>query len=214
MPDSVSRLLFEDLTLLLIAEVIAIAIALAFHRQRLTPASRRGVFLTLVACGAFTAVQFMVVTNREAVTRLVKTLVDAVDRGDLNAIETCLDDEQIEVGTGSNLKSYDKQTFVYATSLGLQTYQIEEARTSGFRIQIAGSEATVDFRVSCDIRRGQGLGGRRPNFWTLHCVRRSEVWKIDHIVSGKLGVEDLGNPLDLMPFVMSLCSRVEARLDR
>ncbi len=210
--EHLSRLFFEDRVLLLLAEVAALAVALAVHRRRMTPRSRRNVWMMLAVCAALLAIQHLVQTDREKIETRITGLVQAVDQGDIAAVAACLDDEGVDLGSGLNFEFYEKETFVQAISLSLQTYQVDEARVGGFEIKINGDQAVVSFRVACDLSNQGGRLGRRPNFWKVHCVRRPEGWRLDQIISGKFGVEGFGPDLDIMAALKNWCSQARHAL--
>ena len=173
MGDSLIRLLFEDLPLLLLAEVAALAVVLAAHRRWMTARSRRMVWMSLALCGLLIAIQKLVVTDREALRDMVRTMARAVEQGDVAALGERFDDEII---LGSNT---GKEAVLQHVHLRLQRYDVNEARVSGFQIEIEGDAATVAFQAVCDLLGVQA----NPYYstltqWQLRCVRHGDGWKV------------------------------------
>ena len=70
------------------------------------------------------------------------------------------------------------------------------------------------FRVNCELRRGERLEQRLPSFWTVHCIRRDDGWKINRIVRGDIGVEAFGASRSALDYVRRRCAEGAARLGR
>ena len=181
MLDYVTRLLFEDLPLLLVAEAIALAVVLAIHRRQFTPQTRRAVWITLGVCVTFIVIQSLVTTKREALEAMVSALARAVDDGDVPAIAERIDEE---FRHGND----DKEAFLDGVvKQTLQRWQVDEAKVAGFKIEIDGDTATVSFRAHCDCRSDNPVQYSVPSFWTLNCVHRPDGWKLLGIPRAKCG---------------------------
>lgn len=181
-----TRLLFEDLTLLLLAEVAALAVVLGAHRRWMTARSRRMVWLSLGFCALLIVIQHYVVTDREVLRHMVRTMARAVEQGDVATLGEWFDDE-ITLGGRSG-----KKAALQHAHMSLQRYDINEARVSGFQIEIAGDTATVAFQAVCDV---QGVKENpyysTPSQWQLGCVRRPDGWKVQS-AKYELGFAGLG----------------------
>jgi len=168
-----TRLLFEDLPLLLLAEVAALAVVLAAHRRWMTARSRRMVWMSLAFCALLIAIQEFVVTDREALRDMVRTMARAVERGDIAALSERFD-EKIRLGT-----HVGKEAVMKHARLRLQQYDVNEARVSGFQIEVDGDAATVAFQAVCDVRGVQSNPYyATPTQWELRCVRHPDGWKV------------------------------------
>jgi len=189
--DYVTRLLFEDLPLLLVAEAIALAVVLAIHRRRFTPHTRRAVWITLGVCAIFIVIQSLVTTRREALEAMVRTLAQAVDHGDVPAIGERIDGE-------FRHGNHDKKAFLDGVvKQTLQRWQVDEAKVAGFKIEINGDNATVSFRAHCDCRSDNHVQYKVPSFWTLNCIRRPDGWKLLRIPKARCGPGGSFNVADL-----------------
>jgi len=181
-----TRLLFEDLPLLLLAQAVALALVLAAHRKWRTVRSRRMVWLSLGCCALLIALQHYVVTDREALRNMVRTMASAVEQGDVAALGKRFDDE---ISLGGYL---GKKDAIKHAHISLQRYDINEARVSGFHIEVTGDTATVAFQAVCDI---QGVKENpyysTPTQWQLGCVRRDDGWKV-RSAKYELGFAGLG----------------------
>ena len=91
--DYLIKMFFEEMPLLLVAEFIALAIALGIHRRRYTAKTRRGIWITIGACAALIALHLAVVTDREKIEQLIQILAEAVDGGDVQTIGEKLDEK-------------------------------------------------------------------------------------------------------------------------
>lgn len=197
MLDALVRLLFEDLPLLLLAQAAALAVVLAVHRRCMTTRSRRMVWIALAVCAAQIAVQHLVVTSREELKALVRTLAEAVEDGDVPAIGRHLADridvaydeagrvprdEGFRGGDDRRTRDLDKDEFLAATREQLQRYDVNEVRLSQFRVRLAGEAGTVAFQAMCDVRGDHSAPlYQTPSEWELGCTRTPAGWKIERI---------------------------------
>jgi len=193
MIDGLARLFFEDLTLLLVAEFAALAVVLGIHRRRFTAKTRRGIWITLAVCAALIAVQFAVSTDREQIKDLIKTLADAVDRGDLTTIEDGLD-ENFES------ENNNKQQYMALVKKNLQRWQIDEAKVRKFEIELQGKSATVTFSAWCDARNPKQVYYSNRSQWRLECVKGDIGWKVAGIKLLKINLTNISGINDLMQF--------------
>ena len=172
MVDSLTRLLFEDLPILLLAEVAALALVLAAHRRWMTDRSRRMVWMSVACCALLIAIQKFVVTDREALREMVRTMARAVEQGDIAALDERFDDEII-LGTYTG-----KEAVMKHARLRLQKYDVNEARVSGFQIEVDGDAATVAFQAVFDVRGVQANPYyATPTQWQLRFLRHPDGWK-------------------------------------
>lgn len=192
--EFLTELFFEDLPLLLLAEVLALAVMLAIHRKRFTPQSRRNVWLTLIICGMLLALQHLVETDTEKVRTLATRLVDAVDEGDINTIERTVHPDGIRVGMGLDAENYPKDVFVMGCNIGLQIHRINEAQVGGIQVELNGDQATVSFYVNCEINSSaEGNVGFTQSIWEILCVKTPEGWKMRQILKGEMGLAAMSN---------------------
>ncbi len=188
MLDYVTRLLFEELPLLLTAELVALTVVLAIHRRRLTPQSRRMVWVTLAVCGLLITIQKLTVTKREAIREMVSALARAVDEGDVPAIAERLDVEF------QYSRWNDGDSFLAEVERKLGRWQVDQASVSRFEIGIDAGRAEVSFRGTCDWRSGDQIQYNLLSSWTVECIRRDDGWKLYRITRAKVGP---GGMLDL-----------------
>ncbi len=196
MMDFLRKLLFESLPLLLVAEVVAVGVAVAVHRRRLTKGSRRGLWITLGVCVLMVGLQRVVVTDHEAIDTLVHGLAEAVDDGDLAAMDALVDDA-FRVG------QTDKRQWMATVNQRLQEWQVDEPRINALTIVVQGDEADVRFRVMCDLRSPGQTQDNVPSYWRLRCVRREGVWRMGAIEDAEMGpgVFTRQGGMDLMPYL-------------
>lgn len=172
--------LLESLPLLLLAEAAIAAAALAVHRQRRSPGTRRFLAAVLLMCVVLPAVQHLVETDAEQLRRLIAGAAAAVDAGDTAALADALD-ERFHDG------SRDKADFVRDADLYLQRVRIDELRVGGFDVRVDGGSATVAFTAVCDWHSGSRSAHGVRSRWTVVCERTASGWKLRRIESGRVG---------------------------
>lgn len=177
---------------------MAMAVALGVHRRRFTSATRNGVWGTLAGCIILVIVQSLVVTRREALIETVQQLTAAVDEGNVLAMEPFFYSE-VRLGQKG---AAPREAILRMADLALREYQVDEAGTGGFNMEIAGDRATVTFRVTCDLQ-GRDVGYRTPSTWRLGVLYDANQWRIDHIESGEIGLGGIGQSIDVMPYLQS-----------
>jgi hypothetical protein len=178
--DAISRLLFEDLTLLLMAEAAALLVVLAIHRRKLTPQSRRMVWVTLAVCALLIAIQTMTTTKREAVRQTIESLAQAVEDGNMAAIAE-------RVHADFEHRQMDKDTFLTFVQAQLQRWDISNVGLGQFEIEVEDERANATFRCSCNVRGNNGFERGIPSMWTIELERSEDRWQMTSIVRGKIG---------------------------
>jgi len=197
--DLITRLLFEDLALLLLVSALAMAVALAMHRRRYTEQSRRMVWITLSVCAGLIALQNFVVTKGESLYQRIETLSAACDAGDMAAMGECFA-EKVRFGSPVRGITVPRQAIVAMASLALQEYEVNEARVGNVRIEMQDNHAFVRFSVTCDLK-GPQAAYRVPSIWKLRCTYAADDWRVDQITEGKWGLEGLGQAHDIMRYL-------------
>jgi hypothetical protein len=204
--DTIRAFLFESPLFVLGVSVVALVIALAAHRRGHVQGARRALLITVGATAGLLLLQTLVVTDREALEALVVQLADNADEGDVAAIGTQVDPAGVELGSGQSAKHCTKAGFLSACNVGLQRYRIDKPSVGAIRVEIAGPEATVSFRVTCDIQQGQASEWRMPSFWTVGCVKGPEGWKLRQISKAQMGIEGFASSLDILPYLREFWS--------
>lgn len=191
MPDFLTRLLFEDLILLLLVEVVIIAIALAVHRRGGSRRTRIGLWAVVAACLAQIVVQRLVITDREAIRQLVRTLALAVDDGDVPTLAEHFDEEVvIKEGYFGSLQGREAVTL--RARIVLQENSVRQVSVGGYRIEVFGDVAEVVCQVMADIRMGGESSAQRvPSRWELEVVRTPTGWKLRK-AHGEFGLGGFG----------------------
>lgn len=189
MSDFLTRVLFEDLVLLLIAEAVVMAIVLAVHRRRYTARTRRSIGVALGVCIVLIGLQGLIKTDREQIKEQVTAMARAVDEGDIPALAEAVARDFTD-GTR------DRAAFLTDVSQLLQRAQADEVKVGGFKVEVAGDRATASFRAICDWRAGNQVQRSVLSFWALEFARRDDGWKLIRIVSAKIGPGGLLNYQD------------------
>ena len=173
MPDFLTRLFFEDLSLLLPVEVVALAVVIGLYRRWRTPRSRWAVWIALLACVALAALQELVVTDREAIRAMVEEMAAAVQEGEVLSLgEHFASDIVFE-------NDHGKDAVMQHAKSTLTQYSIRNARVSGFRIEVHDDDATAIFQAVADIRTGSvETSYNTPTRWELKCRREAAGWQV------------------------------------
>jgi hypothetical protein len=69
----------------------------------------------------------------------------------------------------------------------LARYTIRGVNVSGFEVSVRGDEATVSFRVICDLRDRETLSASTPSRWQVDLVRQGDTWMVRSIRLLQLG---------------------------
>src|SRR5262249_40668596 len=144
-----TRLLFEDCSLLLLVSGVAILFAVAYHRRRFTPRSREVVYFTILVCISLLVIQKLVVTRRESLHAMIETMVKAVDDGGMTALGACLDETGVQLGSGPRT---EKRAMIGMATLALQEYSVDNANAGQFSEAMTGDGAEIRFQVSCELK--------------------------------------------------------------
>lgn len=174
------RLLFEDLSILVMFEFVALMVVLTIHRRRMTAKTRRAVWITLAICALLIALNKLVTTDTERVVEMVSAMARAVDEGDVPAIAERLDDE-------FRYRYWDKAGFVAELNRKLQHWRIDEAKVGRFDVEVTGDTAKTSFRASCDWRSDSESQAGVASSWIMECVRHPDGWKLRRIISARVG---------------------------
>jgi hypothetical protein len=196
MIDFLRELLFESLPMLLVAELIAIGLAVAVHRRRLTRGSRRGIWIMLAVCAFLAILQRVVVTDQEAIELMVRAMAKTVKEGDATTFGTHVD-EGFRAGTA------DKQSLMAVFNQRLTEWRIDAARVTILSVEVQGDSAVVRFRVFCDLRSERQSEDNVMTYWKIRCVRDAGEWKMQGVESAEFGPGILTRQggLDLMQYL-------------
>jgi len=186
MIDFLRVMFLESPVLLLIFSAIAVAVALAVHRRRLSAGSLRGVWLTVAACLLLLVLQHAIETDREQIRAAVAAMARAVDDGDIPTLGEHLDVHFEDRGL-------DKTAWLADVRQRLQRWRIDEARVWNFKIETDDATATVSFQALCDWRSGDQAPQSVASAWKLAMVRGEDGWKLQRVLSARFG---LGGALD------------------
>lgn len=206
----ITRVLFEDAVLLGLFCLVLLAIAVGVDRSRRTPRSRRLLYGALAAIAVLFVIQALVVTDREALEKLVHTLVHRVDEGDVGGIGALVDPGGVTLGQ----VAITRDEFIQMSNVGLQRYTIDEAGARSITVQITGDNATVSFQASCDIRGNGTPQQRMPSAWTIGARRTPGGWKLNAITRGEIGLGGILNSgsIPLMPYLQGFLQTARSAL--
>ncbi|MHC4442479.1 MAG: hypothetical protein ACYTF1_23650 [Planctomycetota bacterium] len=188
--DYLFKMLFEEMPLLLVAEFIALAVALGIHRRRYTDNSRLGVWITLGVCAALIALQMTVVTDREKIENLINVLAQAADEGDVQTIGEELDEKFLTDGK-------NKKQFIGDVNSWLQRWQIDEAKIRRLKIVLEDRSATATFSAWCNARKDSNVHYNNHSKWQLKFIKGHNGWKVTNIRLLKVGPFNFSSVYDI-----------------
>lgn len=171
-------LLESPLWLILIA-LIAELIVLWLHQRR-GWTSWRPPFIVPAVAVLLLVVQWLVVTDHEALRNLTRRLANAVDASDLNAFMQDIDAD-FRLGEMTRAALSERMHAI------LERTQIEQAGVGAFEITVNGDTAAVAFRARARFEAGEAGIREYVGRWRLDCVRRDAGWRVR-------GLEHVGSP--------------------
>jgi hypothetical protein len=169
--DTITQFLFESpMQLASVCGIVCLVLLVMWRRTG--SAGRRKAFLAAAALSCLLlALQAVVVTDRERIVWLMDDLAKAVEAADIDRIEQSIDADYKD-------DSYDRTTFLAHVRNELTHYSVRGARLSAFKVSVSGNEATVSFRVVCEIRDRDGMFVSVLSRWQVDLVRRDTGWMV------------------------------------
>lgn len=156
----------------LTAGLVVFALSVAWHLRR-TRRSATVLGVGIAVAVLLLVVQKIVVTDREAIDRMVRRLAVAVETKDFDIVAQLIDED---FGTDGGRKA----DFIAAIKATLTRFEIEGARLHAMKIDIAEDHATVEFGVLCRLRFS-GFDRPSTSRWSLGLVRRGAGWRVREI---------------------------------
>jgi hypothetical protein len=187
--STITNLLFESPLNWSIVAIPVLLVLLVIWRRTGTDL-RRNILLLGMAIYVFVLVlQTVIETDREAITRLIQQLAEAVQAPDFDRIEAALD------------PSYDdghrtRKTFIPTLRQELSVIRVDHAKVSLPRIQITGDRAVADVSATCDVDVGDQMPRSAMSQWKIKLVKHDGQWfvtSIDCLKIGPYNVGDWGN---------------------
>lgn len=178
--DALRYVLLESPLWLILFALIAELVVLWLHQRR-GWSSWWPPFVVPTLAVLLLLVQWLVVTDEEALRAMTRRLATAIDEPDLDAFLA-------EVDTEFAAGDLTRETLREALYRFLERSDIEQASVSAFEITVNGDEATVDFRGRARVEAGDAGIREYIGRWRLECVRRSDGWRVR-------SVEHLGSPV-------------------
>lgn len=168
-----TQFLLENTLGLGLAVVVVAVVLGGVWRQHGTRAALRNWVIGVVAGVVLLVIQKVVVTDREAVDAVLRTLVRAVDERDPAPIVARIDERYLADGL-------TRAEVVPLIEAMLRRTEVERPIVRGLEIKVVDSTAFVQFSIVCRVRAG---GFERPtqSNWKLDFVRRGEEWKVQAI---------------------------------
>jgi hypothetical protein len=151
--------------------VVAEYILIVMWLRRRTKGARRAALIGLALCIILPIVQKLVVTQREQLRAITETLIDAAENGNVQVIARRID-RNFRVG------DIDHDRFIEGVKRVLTQIKIEDARITGFHVEVDGDTAKIELGVMAQIITRQEFSGQQPTSWTLTYVRTDRGWML------------------------------------
>jgi hypothetical protein len=167
--DSLARTFSEDPTYVYVAlGAVALVCGVVWYERR-RPGLLLGVLAAAALAGGVFLAERLIVTDREQILRALDEIADAVEREDIDAVGTYLDD---------NFGGWraSKSIALAAAKVAVARYQVGKVQYWGDReITISGPE-----RAECKFRTLIHYGGRNRVLleWKLTWIKRPQGWRI------------------------------------
>lgn len=118
--------------------------------------------------------QWLVVTDREAIEHVTRQLSEAVERRDIDAVIEFFDPGAIFEG------GFDRERFKKHLVHLLDKYAIQNPSVFGLVVEVDGAKGTVHCAASCDIKSNV-WSGSVPSNWQLEFSRIDDHWLITNL---------------------------------
>jgi hypothetical protein len=177
--NTLRYVLLESPIWLILCALVAELIVLWLHQRRGWSA-RWPPFVVPALAVLLLIVQWLVVTDQEALRALTQRLAAAVAKPDVDAFVAEIDD-------GFRLGDVTRENIHERLYRFLERTTIEQAGVGAFDITVTGDQASVSFRARARIETGDAGLQEYVGRWRLDCIRRPDGWRVR-------GVEHLGSP--------------------
>ncbi len=175
---TVRSILFESpLKLILVLLVVEFVFLQVWSRRR----TRRTGWLAvggLIAIPLLLAVQYLVVTEHERITRVCETLADAVGDGDALAFARHI---AVDFSVERGERHWDKAELMEDFQRVLTRWDVQEERLSGFEIEVRDHSAVASFRASCRLISTDLMVPYHVSYWRLAFAKRDGAWRVTHV---------------------------------
>ena len=104
----------------------------------------------------------------------------AVDAGEVDTLGKYLDQDFEDRGL-------DKTVWLADIRDRLQHWQVDDAKVSGFNINVNGDHATASFSASCTWVSGEQVQHGVNSLWKLDFIHRENGWKLLRVQDAKFG---------------------------
>ena len=122
-------------------------------------------------CALLPVVSRLVVTDREQVAAVCKSLVDLTELGDVNGIARYIADN-------FDADGIDRDAFNEAVESTLTSVQVQDASIYNLNVTATGDEAEAQFGVSCKLVSSSQVDYGVLSAWTVRFVKDGDEWKV------------------------------------
>jgi hypothetical protein len=116
-------------------------------------------------------VQWLVVTDREAVRQSLTELVNSVQQGDVSRFSTHVA-EQFQAGT------VDREQFLDRVESAMNRIRIENAKLKFEEVTVANDNAIVRMRVFCRVIAENDWEPNAISAWEIELAKEDDAWRI------------------------------------
>jgi hypothetical protein len=191
--STIFTLLFEHAVLLLIVLVALQFVIIAIWSRLRTRFWGRAVWVGFGGVVFLPMLSVFVVTERERVIRLCRTLAEMVDRGDVDAIAPHL-------ATRFQAAGFDKTAFLDRAEQRLTIYRVDDPTLRRFETAFPRQgEAELVFDASCTVRSADQFVQRLPSRWRVTMLKEDSRWLLTEVEALPAPLSPVSNLRDWLP---------------
>lgn len=141
------------------------------------PAHLQSVLITALLTAGLAFASHLIVTPKEQIVAICRSLARIADEGDLAALERHL-------SMAFQAQGLDRTSWLDQVSTVLTRTRLDQVRIRNIIVDWKRPErAEVTFGATCNIRRAEGFGAYLPTRWRLRFSREGTNWRIESIES-------------------------------
>lgn len=163
--------MFENFWTLIIALAVFQIVLIAVWSSRRTNRSRQVMLIGFALCVALPIISRLIVTDREQVAGICKTLVDLTELGDVKGIAKY-------VAEDFDADGIDRDAFNEAVESTLTSVQVQDASIYNLNVTATGDEAEAQFGVSCKLVTASQVDYGVLSAWTVRFIKDGDDWKV------------------------------------
>jgi len=171
----IQNVLLENRLLLFGVWMLAQLALISVWSWRRTRAANRAVWVGLLALPVLLLLSTVIVTQRERIMSLCRSMARDVERGDIAPIADRLDPQ-------FQAAALDREVFLEHLEPALARFGVGKVRLSRFRFTFPERDtATAEFTAVCNVRTADAFFDRVLSRWRVRFVRRRGNWYLTSV---------------------------------